>query len=73
MSDEFRAEQFYPDEDYEEEEDDSNCGAFGQILFSDGSEECEFCPNRDACLKMTLEWEKQENKRHLAVSKEGGN
>jgi len=32
MSDEFRAEQFYPDEDYEEEEDDSNCGAFGQIL-----------------------------------------
>lgn len=43
-------------EDWAEDEDDEgSCGAFGQRLFSFGSEECEFCPLADACRSGTLQ------------------
>ncbi len=41
----------------EEDEDDSNCSAFGQQLFSFGSEDCEFCPRAEECRGATIQHE----------------
>lgn len=43
------------------DEDDGDCGAYGQQLFSGGSEECEFCSRSAECLNETLAWEKRES------------
>lgn len=39
------------------EEDDSNCGALDQQLFSFGSEECEFCVCAEECRGATIQHE----------------
>ena len=64
MSDEFKAEFFEGEEPYddEEEEDNGNCGGFGQQLYSYGSEECDFCSRSEECMAETKAWEKRESR-----------
>lgn len=56
MSDEFRTEQFYPD-DYDENEEEEEDGMCGQWI-SEGTEECDFCPHADACREATFQSQK---------------
>ncbi len=41
-----------------EPEDEGDCGAFGQQLYSEGSEQCDWCSRSYECHRMLIEWMK---------------